>query len=117
MYFQQGAWDGHKWVCIDDLKGAAANATPPAPPACLVYSFGISKDPSFEYAMAKAGCRVYGYDHTVSLRSTSPLFQAFRLGISGARGRETPSLKTLSSLMAANGHGNASTVIHFLKVR
>ena len=39
-------WDGHKYVCEDDFKG-----TEP----CLVYTFGVSNDPSFEEAMAAKG--------------------------------------------------------------
>jgi hypothetical protein len=40
------AWDGHKFVCEDDFE--------PGKP-CLVYTFGISNDMSFEDAMASRG--------------------------------------------------------------
>ena len=40
------AWDGHKYVCEDDfIQGKE----------CLVYSFGVSADASFEEAMAAIG--------------------------------------------------------------
>ena len=39
-------WDGHKYVCEDDFKEEEP---------CLVYTFGISSDISFEEAMATKG--------------------------------------------------------------
>ena len=43
------AWDGHKFGCEDDFSGEGP---------CLVYTFGVGKEDSFEEAMAatsKAG--------------------------------------------------------------
>ena len=40
------AWDGHKFVCEDDFKEEEP---------CLVYTFGVAKDISFEEAMATKG--------------------------------------------------------------
>ena len=40
------AWDGHKYVCEDDFTGEEE---------CLVYTFGVSGDASFEEAMASKG--------------------------------------------------------------
>ena len=40
------SWDGHKFVCEDDFEGDKE---------CLVYSFGVSGDASFEEAMASIG--------------------------------------------------------------
>ena len=43
------AWDGHKYVCEDDfIEGKE----------CLVYSFGVSADASFEEAMAAIGIKL-----------------------------------------------------------
>ena len=42
------AWDGHKFVCEDDFKEEEP---------CLVYTFGVGKDISFEEAMANKGKR------------------------------------------------------------
>jgi hypothetical protein len=47
--------DGQKSVCLDDgLKPAINN--------CLVYSFGIDNEWSFDDDMAKLGCDVYSFD-------------------------------------------------------
>lgn len=47
--------DGQKSVCLD--PGLA-----PPPGICVVYSFGLSDDWSFESAMALYGCDVYAFD-------------------------------------------------------
>ena len=39
-------WDGHKYVCEDDFEGDEE---------CLVYSFGVNVDATFEEAMASIG--------------------------------------------------------------
>ena len=39
-------WDGHKYVCEDDFTEEEE---------CLVYTFGVSGDASFEEAMASIG--------------------------------------------------------------
>ena len=41
------AWDGHKYVCEDDFTDEEEE--------CLVYTFGINWDISFEEAMASQG--------------------------------------------------------------
>ena len=55
-----GALDGHKYVCLDkfyeDVKAGR----------CLIYSFGIAYDWSFEEAMAQLGCTVRAFDPTVN---------------------------------------------------
>ena len=44
------AWDGHKYVCEDDFTEEEK---------CLVYTFGVSGDASFEEAMASIGTHYY----------------------------------------------------------
>jgi hypothetical protein len=53
-----GFLDGEKYVCLDTLASEAAAGT------CLVYSFGVGTDVSFENAMADLGCRVRAFDPT-----------------------------------------------------
>ena len=45
-YNVEMGWDGHKYVCNDDFGGDEE---------CLVYTFGVNKDASFEEAMASIG--------------------------------------------------------------
>ena len=51
--------DGAKFVCMDDLLVDIQNNE------CLIYSFGIDKDWTFEDAMSSFGCKVYAHDPTV----------------------------------------------------
>ena len=53
------AMDGHKYVCMDELMSDIRNDE------CLVYSFGIGGDWTFEDTMADFGCTVYAYDPTI----------------------------------------------------
>ena len=42
----EAAWDGHKYVCEDDFSEEED---------CLVYTFGVSDDASFEETLASIG--------------------------------------------------------------
>lgn len=108
--------DGGKWFCgIDRL---AKQRTP-----CVIYSFGINGESSFEAELLKAAphCQVWGYDFSVSsfgpeiegnpaLKSRAHFFP-YALGGSDAPHSEPP-YYTLQSLMKRNGH----TFIDILKV-
>ncbi|KAK2706341.1 hypothetical protein QYM36_016392 [Artemia franciscana] len=54
----QDYMDGHKAVCLDEQIR-------PVPGNCLVYSFGVNDNWSFEDAMLKYGCEVHGFDPTI----------------------------------------------------
>ena len=56
----KSAFDGHKFVCADDFQSNVDGHQ-----KCLVYSFGLSDDTSFEEAMAEAGCEVCRYNKRV----------------------------------------------------
>ncbi len=60
---QCGAFDGHKFVCLDKFHGDVIHGT------CLIYSFGIAGDWSFEEAMADLGCTVRAFDPTIDGKS------------------------------------------------
>lgn len=56
VYNKKGHKDGNKFVCLDDRFKPATNN-------CLVYSFGIDNEWSFDEAMANQfGCDVYSFD-------------------------------------------------------
>ena len=54
------ARDGHKYVCMDDefMEDLRTGK-------CLVYSFGLSRDWTFEENLAALGCQIYAFDPTV----------------------------------------------------
>jgi len=60
-----GGFDGNKYVCLDDLYNDIQNGK------CLIYSFGIFADWTFEEAMANLGCTIRAFDPTTD-ESTKP---------------------------------------------
>merc|ERR1712141_935437 len=51
--------DGIKTLCLDDIYRDIKNKE------CLIYSFGIADDWTFEEYMASLGCKVHAFDPTV----------------------------------------------------
>ena len=56
------SWDNHKYVCEDDFEAGEP---------CLVYSFGVGSDASFEEAVADIGkakkaIKVYRVTHLLA---------------------------------------------------
>lgn len=96
--------DGGKWTCgVENLSRLKHVRNP-----CVVYSFGVSGDSSFEAdVLSSTHCDVWAYDPTVDkiatpLRPTNPRVHFSKLGISGT---DKAVSKTLLTLMTANGHG------------
>jgi hypothetical protein len=74
---QCGALDGEKLVCMDSLMRDIREGK------CLVYSFGVADDWSFEDTMGALGCTVRAFDPTIDApqqRSQNVSFH--KLGIS-----------------------------------
>ena len=99
--------DGQKYVCMDDLMMDVKNQE------CVVYSFGISSEYTFEEMMASFGCKVYAYDPTIDAPTFEyPNIEFKKIGLSGA-----PSggiYKKLSEIISQNGHSD--TKISYLMV-
>ena len=55
-----GGMDGNKFVCLDQFYNDVINKS------CLIYSFGVSGDWSFEEGMAALGCTVRAFDPTIT---------------------------------------------------
>ena len=73
------AWfvlDGQKAVCLD-------TQVRPMPNKCLVYSFGVNNEWSFEDMMETYGCDVYAFDPSMnkSDHDRSPKIHFFRYGL------------------------------------
>ena len=106
-------FDGQKAVCLDPLVRPPVND-------CIVYSFGISNEWSFDQAMENYGCRVYAFDPSMGKgnHKHSRNIQFFNLGLSD-RDYTTENgweMKTLSSIykMLVPHHGKK--IIDYLKM-
>ncbi|KAF7299064.1 hypothetical protein MIND_00854700 [Mycena indigotica] len=105
--------DGGKWVCgISRVEEK---------PDCIVYSFGINYESSFEAEILAHTdhCQIWGYDFSVrSFGPEIPLLQKsrthfFQYGLAGSdKPDENPKMYTLETLMKMNGH----THIDILKI-
>jgi len=96
------AVDGDKFICFDSFN----------PSSCLIYSFGISNDWSFEDYMGELNCTVHGHDPSVSFppqRSNQVFFHKVGVGV-----RKDSRMDTLTNLLDANGH--LLNQIFYLKV-
>ena len=112
--------DGQKAVCMD-------GEVRPVPGHCVVYSFGINDDWSFEEAMEQSGCRVYAFDPSISLADHNHTagIQFFNLGIGssdyqvdkaddGGPGYRLQTLKQIYDRLGGGGSGDG--VIDYLKL-
>ncbi|KAJ3730356.1 methyltransferase domain-containing protein [Lentinula raphanica] len=99
--------DGGKWVCgLSRLERQ---------PDCIIYSFGISGDSTFEAELLQntKHCHVWGYDFSVKgFTNDIPEAERWRttfhaFGLAGSDRPATsnePAMYSLQSLMAMNGH-------------
>jgi hypothetical protein len=107
--------DGGKWVC--GLEKVIQR------PQCVVYSFGVSTESSFEAAILSKSpnCEIWGYDYSVNKWGDAVgthqewagrlNFKPYKLDATDNH-EANPPLWTLQSLMKANGH----TFIDILKI-
>ena len=83
------AWyDGAKFVCLDKFKKAIEENK------CLIYSFGLADDWSFEETLANMGCVVRAFDPTVNKpkRVTHPDIHFTKIGLADKNGETQVSL-------------------------
>ena len=84
------AWyDGAKFVCLDKFKKAIEENK------CLIYSFGLASDWSFEETLADMGCVVRAFDPTVNRprRVTQPNIYFTKIGLADTNGQTQVRLK------------------------
>ncbi|XP_071522723.1 probable methyltransferase-like protein 24 isoform X4 [Panulirus ornatus] len=101
-----GLVDGDKAVCLAPVFDIT-------PGDCIVYSFGISNEWSFDDAMAQFGCQVYAFDPTMGVadHNKSERVHFYNLGLgpsdtSTRIGGVSASLRTLGHIMDMLGHTN-----------
>ena len=104
------AMDGHKFVCMDPEFGLRSSNV------CLVYSFGISTDWSFDMDMERFGCDVQAFDPFVNYTSSAEdaiQFTQMAIGDKNQR-KDGVETRTLDFLVDSLGHRRYT--IHFLKM-
>lgn len=71
------ARDAHKAVCLD-------RAVAPVPDRCLVYSFGINFDWTFDEDMELYGCKVFSFDPSMNIlnQTHSVSIEFYKMGLS-----------------------------------
>ena len=95
--------DGDKFVCMDNILTGKP---------CLIYSFGINNDWTFEDFMDYRGCEIHAHDPTVDFpaeRGNNTRF--YKKGLSGKKDGD---LDTLANILAENGH--TESVVEYLKI-
>ncbi|KAK7077234.1 hypothetical protein SK128_020552 [Halocaridina rubra] len=109
-----GERDGDKAVCFNPVYNISPND-------CIVYSFGISTDWSFDDAMAGLGCQVYSFDHTIGLPShdRSDRVHFYNIGLAHRDVTQTGqnanyTLMSLTHIMDMLGHLNKT--IDYVKI-
>lgn len=107
--------DGHKAVCLDQFIS-------PEFDNCLVYSFGINNQWSFDEAMAQYGCQVYAFDPSMSADDydRSRYIHFYRLGLAGNNDLNPSSsgwnISTASSIYKMLRHRHGDKVIDVFKM-
>ncbi|XP_037088475.1 uncharacterized protein LOC119109041 [Pollicipes pollicipes] len=104
--------DGDKYACLDPpLKLATATD-------CLVYSFGINYDWSFDEAAERFGCEVHSFDPSIDYpegaRSPGITFHHFGIGRNNHSNVYGWQIYTLDEIVTLLGHENRT--IHYLKM-
>jgi len=106
------AFDGQKAVCLD--KDVA-----PRPGHCLVYSFGINYEWSFDEEMETYGCNVYSFDPTMDTKQDqfdySTRIHFYKMGLSD-RENSTHRLKSLDSFYQMLSSRHREVSIDYLKM-
>ncbi|XP_043196395.1 uncharacterized protein LOC122367416 [Amphibalanus amphitrite] len=104
--------DGQKYVCMD------GEFTLHTSRRCLVYSFGISTDWSFDWDMEWFGCEVLAFDPSIDLASGSMngtiSFLRYGIGAWDHVTREGWQIRTLDTFMRYLGHQERT--VHYLKM-
>jgi hypothetical protein len=106
--------DGHKAICLDQpISPVYGN--------CLVYSFGIGNQWSFDDSMAHFGCNVYSFDPSMgdNDHDESQLIHFYNLGLAAQDGLNPSKqweMKTASSIYQMLIHRHGPVLIDVFKM-
>jgi len=99
------AVDGDKFVCMDKML---LDSDRP----CLIYSFGIANDWTFEDFMDYRGCEIHAHDPTVEFPADRG--QNIRFSKLGLAKEVAPNMDTLVNILWKNGH--TDILVDYLKI-
>ena len=101
-------FDGQKYVCMDNFIKDIASSE------CLIYSFGVANDWTFEDIMDELGCKVYAFDGMVNYpkrRGKNIHFENIFIGSENSKIKNTQTIPTI-----LNRYGHTNTRISYLKM-
>ncbi|KAK2717612.1 uncharacterized protein LOC136038959 [Artemia franciscana] len=112
-FYFKNYFDGNKTLCLDN------DVMPDPNGKCLIYSFGVNKDWSFEEAMQAYGCKVLAFDPSIGKKpfKYSDKIHFYDFGLGKVDDLSDPGgwkLRTLGTLLDKFGHTNK--IIDVLKI-
>ena len=105
--------DGQKAICMDlDVKPSAN---------CLVYSFGINNEWSFDKMLEALGCKIFAFDPSMARNDSdyTPNIHFFKMGLSHQDSDPSPGgwkMRTLNSIYQMLEAKHGDRVIDYLKI-
>ena len=60
--YKSRKFDGYKWVCLDPALGLLDTDS------CLIYSFGVDHDWSFDDNVQRLQCEIHAFDPSIGLK-------------------------------------------------
>ena len=117
--------DGQYPVCLDPKVMPISSYRNPKSrrgfkKSCLVYSFGVNNDWSFDEAMEAYGCEVFSFDPSINLtdhdHSKRVHFYNLGLGHKNEVNRKGWTLRTLDSIYEMLTPHHGATIIDYLKI-
>ena len=107
-------YDGQKAVCL------IPHSVAPDPSSCLVYSFGIDNDWSFDETMEKYGCEVYSFDPSIEdvqdKFDHSPKIHFYKIGLGPKNTTNDKGWKIMNLESIRNMLGHNNRIIDYLKI-
>ena len=99
---------GQQFVCMDNLIKDIVNGE------CLIYSFGVANNWSFEDSMDELGCKIYVFDGSINHPERRGKNIHFENIFVGSQNIETKHEQTIPTIIARYGH--IKTKISYMKL-
>ena len=116
MLQNPSGFDGQKSICLDPLVR-------PESGNCIVYSFGINNDWSFDEALEKYGCQVFAFDPSMGKQDHdhSEKVHFYNMGLgekdyTSDKGWKIRALDSIYKKLTKEAHLSQEKVIDYLKI-